>query len=45
MKEIAEAEEKENKAAKRDKQGCRRALQEKALQEIKSVFTNDDHNS
>ena len=43
MKEIAEAEEKENEAAKRNKQGRRRASQEKASQEIESVFTNDDH--
>ena len=43
MKEIAEAEEKENETAKRNKQGRRRASQEKASQEIESAFTTDDH--
>jgi len=43
MKEIAEAEEKENETAKRNKQERRRALQEKASQEIESAFTTDDH--
>ena len=38
MKEIAEAEEKENETAKRNKQGRRRASQE-----IESAFTTDDH--
>lgn len=43
MKEIAEAEEKENETAKRNKQVRRRASQEKASQEIESAFTTDDH--
>ena len=39
MKEIVEAEENENEAAKRKKQG-----RQKASQEIGSVFTTDDYN-
>jgi len=45
MKEIAEAEENENEAAKRKKQGGsrQRASQEKVSQEMESVFTTKDH--
>jgi hypothetical protein len=45
MKEIAEAEENENEAAKRKKQGGgsrQRASQEKTSQEMESVFTTED---